>query len=115
MAASQSTPSRRAIAKLPGLQAERTYLSWTRTSLALLVNGALLLRHALSEPSMVLLIAGGIAFLLALFTTGVAFHRRRTLAVRLLPEALAAPVPVLLVGVGTVGLGAMTLVAIVAG
>jgi putative membrane protein len=61
---------------LPGLQAERTRLSWERAALAAVVNGALLLlRHAqgwlVLAPAMV-----GLALALALALVGTRRARR---------------------------------------
>lgn len=100
-------------ANLPGLQAERTGLSWTRTGLGFLANGALLLaRSGLSEPGVIHRAAVVIAFLLALSTVLIAHRRRRTLAQRPLPTALAAPVSLLGLGIGTMCFGLVILAVI---
>jgi hypothetical protein len=86
----------------PGLQAERTALSWTRTALAALVNGALLLlRHDLSAPHPLRLTGACLAFALAAFMFIVSHRRQRDLACRPLPVPLAHPIAILATGVGT--------------
>jgi uncharacterized membrane protein YidH (DUF202 family) len=84
-----------------GLQPERTQLAWTRTSLAVLANGVLVL---LKDPMLtddahrarlaVAVLSGVVA--LGIFLTGV--HRQRELAARPLPRRLTARAE--LVGVG---------------
>ncbi len=99
----------RLIRGVPGLQPERTDLSWTRSTASALLNGGLLLlRHHLAGPSLLQLIGGCLALTLVLFTFVVSQHRRRTLCQRPLPVPLAAPVPVLLLAGGTAALGVVT-------
>lgn len=72
-----------------GLQSERTALAWTRTSLAVLANGALLMMkdfHAGSDPPQV--VAAGCAVILAIFTYLIGIRRQRTLARRPLPRRI---------------------------
>lgn len=94
----------------PGLQAERTDMSWVRSSLAFLVNGALLLvRGELYVPISIHIAVCSVAFALALFTMFMAHRRRYTLALRPLPQSLAAANSLMLVGAGTVLLGVVVL------
>jgi Domain of unknown function (DUF202) len=96
----------RLIPGVPGLQPERTDLSWSRTALTLMVNGGLLLvRHDLRAPGMVQFAGSALAFLLALFTIEVSRHRRLALNQRPLPARLADPLAILLLGGGTAALG----------
>lgn len=105
----------RLIPGVPGLQPERTDLSWTRTTASALLNGGLLLlRHALAGPSLLQLTGGCFALILALFTFVVSQHRRHILGRRPLPVPLAAPVPVMLLAGGTAALGIVTFALILA-
>jgi Domain of unknown function (DUF202) len=105
----------RLIPGVPGLQPERTDLSWVRTTASALLNGGLLLlRHSLAGPSLLQLIGGCLALILALFTFGVSHRRRLTLKRRPLPVPLAAQVPILLLASGTIALGLVTLATILA-
>ncbi|EOM77537.1 DUF202 domain-containing protein [Rhodococcus rhodnii] len=87
----------------PGLQAERTDLSWTRTSLAILANGVLLGAKHLFAPhhslAPVAAVTGAIAVVIAGIVYWVGVRRRAVLAERPLPDAVRAPRPVMLTGV----------------
>jgi uncharacterized membrane protein YidH (DUF202 family) len=72
-----------------GLQAERTALAWTRTSFAVLANGALLMvRHLHSNPGPLKTAAAALAVVLALSTYLIGVRRQRTLSRRPLPRQI---------------------------
>ncbi|MEO3761141.1 DUF202 domain-containing protein [Mycobacterium sp. B14F4] len=72
-----------------GLAAERTVLAWTRTSLGVLANGALLLfRDLHGHFGLLGLAAVGLALAVALYTFVVGIRRQRTLASRPLPSPI---------------------------
>lgn len=82
-----------------GLQPERTALSWSRTSLGALGNGALLLLRDLHDYTGALrLLPAGLAVLIAVGTYLVAWQRQRVLARRPLPARLAPRRQVRLIG-----------------
>lgn len=107
--------SERAIAERPGLQAERTDLSWARTSLAFAANGVVLLfRHEMSAPLWLHVVAAGLAVALLVFTLITSRRRRRVLLRRPLPEPLADWSSLGLLALGTLILAAITLVLVLA-
>jgi len=102
-------PSERA-----GLQAERTDMSWARTSLAFMVNGGLMLaRHQMNGPHWLTASTAILAGVLLLFTLYMSGRRRRILEHRPLPEALADPSGLMMLGAGTLLLALATLTSIV--
>lgn len=98
----------------PGLQPERTDLSWTRTALTAMINGGLLLlRHDLHGPGTLRLAGGCAALALALFTFVVSRQRQEFLAQRPLPVPLANPSSILLLSAGAAALGVITLAVVI--
>ena len=82
-----------------GSQAERTGLAWTRTSFAVLGNGALLVLKQLPHyRSAGALILAGIAAVVALITYLVGLRRQRRLARRPLPQKITPRQELHLVG-----------------
>jgi uncharacterized membrane protein YidH (DUF202 family) len=87
----------------PGLQAQRTSLAWTRTSFAVLANGALLMVHDISHHRAGFgLVAAGIAIAVAFLTYLIGLRRQRTLARNPLPQRITARTEVQLVTVAVV-------------
>jgi uncharacterized membrane protein YidH (DUF202 family) len=91
-----------------GLQPERTVLAWTRTALAVVASGVLILLKArgvadVREHPARLVIAGAAA-LVALAVYAVGMLRRRALAVRPLPATADTRRAVLLAGVSILAL-----------
>lgn len=85
----------------PGLQAQRTSLSWTRTAFAVLGNGALLmLRDVAHHRAGFGLVAAGVAVAVALLVYLVGVRRQWTLARHPLPAKVT---PVFEVHVVTAG------------
>jgi uncharacterized membrane protein YidH (DUF202 family) len=83
-----------------GLAAERTALAWTRTLLAVLANGALLMvRSNHGCNGSVRLFAVDFAVTLALITCLIGRRRQRTLAHRPLPQRITPRREVYLVGI----------------
>ena len=83
-----------------GLQAERTALAWTRTSFAVLANGALLiLRDFHSYAGLLRLAAAGLAVTVTLSTYLIGVRRQRTLGRRPLPQRITPGREVHLVGI----------------
>jgi uncharacterized membrane protein YidH (DUF202 family) len=104
----------RLIPGVPGLQAERTDLSWARTALTVMIyGGLLLLRHDLHGPNALQLAGGTAAFALTLFALMVSRRRQALLAQRPLPVPLATPSAILLLSGGTALIGAITLAVII--
>ena len=82
-----------------GLQPERTALSWSRTSLGVLANGALLLlRDVVSYTGPLRLLPAGLAAVIAVATYLVGRQRQRLLTRRPLPDRLAPRCQIRLIG-----------------
>jgi uncharacterized membrane protein YidH (DUF202 family) len=83
-----------------GFQAERTALAWTRTSLGVLANGALLVvTHFHGHQGPLRLAAAGLAIALALATYLIGLRRQRTLGHRPLPQRITPRVEVHLLAI----------------
>ncbi len=94
-----------------GLQAERTSLSWSRTSFAVLGNGALLMIREFDHFAGALrLVPAGLALVVALFTYGVGKWRQRLLHRRPLPAVVTAQWEIRAVGIAMLTLIAVTAV-----
>lgn len=84
------------------MQPERTTLSWHRTSLGVLGNGALLLRDVDNYAGPLRLLPAGLAAVIAVATYLVGRQRQRQLARRPLPAQLTARWQVRLIGASVV-------------
>jgi uncharacterized membrane protein YidH (DUF202 family) len=95
-----------------GLQPERTVLAWTRTSFALLANGALLtvksLHGAAGLPRLIPALSAAAA---AACTYMIALQRQRTLEQRPMPTRITPRRQVYIVGASVMLLIAVTAVA----
>ena len=92
-----------------GLQAERTSLAWTRTSFAVLGNGALLLVREFDHfPGALRLVPASLAVVVALFIAGVGRWRQRLLHRRPLPPVVTARWEISAVGISVLVLIAVT-------
>jgi uncharacterized membrane protein YidH (DUF202 family) len=94
-----------------GLQPERTSLAWTRTSFAVLGNGALLLVREFDHfPGALRLVPASLALVVALFIAGVGRWRQRLLHRRPLPAVVTAGWEIRAVGYTVLALIAVTAV-----
>ncbi len=94
-------------------QPERTALAWTRTSFAVLANGAvLLLRTTQSGVGPLHLVGAALAALLAASTYLLGVRRQRILAQRPLPEQISPRREVFLTGASVIGLISISLLAV---
>jgi uncharacterized membrane protein YidH (DUF202 family) len=87
-------------------QPERTSLAWTRTSLAVLANGVLLLLR--DTHSALQFVAAGSAAVLALSTYLIGLRRQRILARQPLPDRISPRREVYLTGVAIIALTLIT-------
>lgn len=97
----------------PGLQPQRTSLAWTRTSLAVLANGALLMLHDVARHRAGFgLVAAGIAVAVAALTFAIGVRRQRILAEHPLPQLLTPRTEVVTVTAAVVILIAVSVIAV---
>jgi uncharacterized membrane protein YidH (DUF202 family) len=96
----------------PGLQPERTVLAWTRTSFALLANGALLtIKNLHSAAGLSGLIPALLAATAASCTSLISFPRQRTLEQRPIPAQINPRRQAYIVGIAVMVLIVVTAVA----
>ncbi len=97
----------------PGLQAQRTSLAWTRTSFAVLANGAILMLHDIAHHRAGFgLVAAGVAVVIAVTVYFVGMRRQRTLARHPLPARVTPRTEVYLVTAAVLFLIAMSVFSI---
>jgi uncharacterized membrane protein YidH (DUF202 family) len=103
--------TREAVARDRGLQPQRTELAWTRTSLAVLVSGSLVLvkdrdpAHLANHPGR--LVVGVAAITVAVCVFALSVRRRRVLRARPQPPCVHARTVVLFTGMSILALTAM--------
>lgn len=97
-----------------GLQPQRTSLAWTRTSLAVLANGAVLMVHDIAHHRAGFgLVAAGVAALVAALTYLIGLRRQRLLASEPLPVAITPRAEVMTVTAAVVALIVVSIAALV--
>jgi uncharacterized membrane protein YidH (DUF202 family) len=97
----------------PGLQAQRTSLAWTRTSFAVLGNGAILMLHDIAQHRAGFgLVAAGMALVIAVAVYVVGMRRQRTLARRPLADRITPTVEVHAVTAGVLILIAVSVLSL---
>lgn len=93
----------------PGQAADRTTLSWTRTSFAFLANGALLMIKDIHGPvGLTQVMPALLAAAVAMGTYLIALRRQRTLQRRPVPARITARRPVYFIGAAVLVLIAVT-------
>jgi hypothetical protein len=95
------------ISELPGLQAERTLLSWDRTALGLLANGALLMLRDVQPLGPARLGPAGAALLLAVLCALAGRRRAKRIGRPTAPptlEVVMLGVTVTMLGLAVIGL-----------
>jgi uncharacterized membrane protein YidH (DUF202 family) len=95
-----------------GLQAERTALAWTRTSMAVLVNGALLMAKNFGTYEPIRIVAIGLAVAIALSAYLIGLRRQRRLARRPLPSRITPRLEVHLMALSVLVLIVVSAVAV---
>lgn len=98
--------------EVPGLQAERTLLSWERTALGLLANGALLMLRGAGLTGPPILLPAGAALVLSVIATVIGLHRRRQIGPGTAGTVAAPSIEVPVLGAGVTIVGLLALVAI---
>ncbi len=97
-----------------GLQAERTGLAWSRTSLGAAGNAALLAIREISHTQVTLALVPAVLALVIAIATGVyGRHRTRVLRHSPLPEQLAATRAIPLLGWTVVALAVLSGIAVI--
>ncbi|WP_176084616.1 DUF202 domain-containing protein [Martelella sp. HB161492] len=96
----------------PGLQPERTDLSWVRTALVVAINGGLLLLREGGKLDLLSILGSSFAMALAIMMVLIGMRRTRLLARRPLPEHLAPRQEVLVSGICITALAVLMLLII---